>query len=106
MVQERDDCLSCTLPECIPDHPDCGIGGDTEAKKRTPADLRCASCIHARRLLSDNPRCRSYFACSFWGFNTTGWRCQCNGYRVNLMVRRPHLSKRKEHDDARCRKAR
>ena len=104
--QEIDICLSCPLPECIPDHPSCGLR-DPRGSSRTHNGVPlCSQCLHAVIVETDNPLARSFYHCTALGYCTMGWRKQCTRY-VGGRPRHYHPhSKRKEHVDAICRKPR
>jgi len=104
--QEREICLSCQLPECIPDHFACGLRGDVESRKRMRRFSLCKQCVHSVLHTTDNPLCPRYYYCLVWGYNTMGFRKQCSYFRVRPAYRDARLRKRKEQKRASSRKTR
>jgi len=104
--QERESCLSCVLPECIPDHPACALHGDTESRRRRVGTRLCSQCIHSILVPVDHPLLQFYFYCPEWGYNTMGWRKNCSRFRVRPQHQRARSLRRKEQKDASRRKTR
>jgi len=98
--QEREICLSCQLPECIPDHFACGLHGNPQTRRRMRRYNRCKQCAHSILYTSDNPLAPRYYYCPEWGYYTMGWRKQCSRFRVRPEYREARRLKRKEQNDA------
>jgi len=104
--QERETCLSCDLPECIPDHFACGLHGDMESRKRRRGVPLCMQCVHSILHTTDHPLVPRYYHCPEWGYNTMGWRKYCSRFRARPEYREIRLRKRKEQQHASSRKGR
>lgn len=97
---ERELCLSCALPECIPDHPACALHGDMESRKRSRGVSLCSQCKWAVRVVTDHPLVPIYFHCPQWSYNTMGWRKACSRFHGKIQRYRPRTPKQKESDNA------
>ena len=75
--QERASCLSCVLPECIPDHPLCKVPQPHVTKHPPYGIPLCAWCEHATLILTHDHAVPFYFKCSTTGDNTAGWHTTC-----------------------------
>lgn len=79
--QEREACLSCVLPECIPDHPLCAGPGLKRSAPFPWSIPMCAWCGNGERIVSPDPMPVVYFKCASTGDNTTGYRVTCRWFR-------------------------
>ena len=80
--QEIEACLSCRLPECIPDHPRCPVSGVRIPWDKDRRIWLCMSCRLGSLILTADLTCRFYFKCSVADNNTVGLYKTCPHFKV------------------------
>jgi hypothetical protein len=89
------DCLSCTLPECIPDHPSCVYPSPYKKRIDLTRAAYCLSCTHSTLIITDNAAQRWYLKCDGWDTCTVG-RLRCCSRYHKRETPYSHTHKRKE----------
>lgn len=72
-----EDCFSCPLPECLPDHPLCPF---RDNRRVPPLDIyhgSCFWCEYGRAITTSGDRVPSHFFCTFWGEYKAGYISNC-----------------------------
>lgn len=80
--QKIDACLSCRLPECIPDHPRCPVSGVVVEWDKDRRTWLCMNCQHGTLILTADPDCRFYWRCAGFGSNSAGLHKHCGNYHL------------------------
>ena len=78
--QEIDACLSCVLPECIPDHPLCLVGGFKSDLDWDLSVCLCTYCLKGILIETDRLMVPFFFQCVATGDNTSGYRSACRWF--------------------------
>jgi len=78
--QAIDTCLSCVLPECIPDHPLCPVSGVQTDLKWYKLERLCTYCCKGILIETDLLLVPFFFQCQATGDNTCGYRSACRWF--------------------------
>jgi len=73
-------CLSCVLPECIPDHPLCPVSGFKTDLEWDRSICLCTYCSKGILIETDRLMVPFFFQCSSTGDNTSGYKTHCRWF--------------------------